>query len=101
MCAIEVAELRLSNGVAGRFPCCYPVIAMAIKKSKLDLAVNRAAVILQEHIEGLPPAEAKAMLKDLRNLAVKSARSATRGKTLRARRSGGPRPLSRASAKPA
>jgi hypothetical protein len=98
---MDATETRLWNGVAGSFTCCYCLIVMAIKKTKLDAAVTRAAAILQDHLETLPPAEAKAMLKDIHKLAVKSSRSAVREKTLRARRNAGLRPLSRASAKPA
>lgn len=52
--------------------------AQAIKEAKLDAVVTRAAAILQEHLEGLAPTQAKAMLKDLGKLATKSSRSATR-----------------------
>jgi hypothetical protein len=44
---------------------------MSIKKTKLDAAVRRTAKIIEEHLGTLPPTEAKAMLKDLRKLAVK------------------------------
>jgi len=74
---------------------------MSIKKTKLDAAVRRTAEIIEEHLATLPPTAAKAMLKDLHKLAVKSSRSANRGKASRSRRSADPRPLSRASAKPA
>ncbi len=85
----------------GAFGCCYSVMAMAIKKSKLDAAVRRTAGIIEEHLGALPATKAKAMLKDIHKLAVKSSCSAGRGEVSRSRRSGGPRPLSRASAKPA
>jgi hypothetical protein len=49
---------------------------MAIKKSKLDEAVRRTAEIIEEHLGTLPPADAKAMLKDIHKLAVKSSRPA-------------------------
>ena len=97
----ESRETSLRNGDAGAYACCYSVFAMAIKKAKLDAAVRRTAEIIEEHLGTLPPAEAKAMLKDIHKLALKSSRSANRGKASRSRRSGGPRPLSRASAKPA
>jgi hypothetical protein len=74
---------------------------MAIKKTKLDAAVRRTAEIIEEHLGTIPPTEAKAMLKDIHKLAVKSSRSANRGKASRPRRNARPRPLSRASAKPA
>jgi hypothetical protein len=48
---------------------------MSIKKTKLDAAVRRTAKIIEEHLGTLPSTEAKAMLKDLRKLAVKSSRS--------------------------
>jgi hypothetical protein len=74
---------------------------MRIKKTKLDAAARRMAGVIEEHLGTLPPTDAKAMLKDLHKLAVKSSRSANRGKASRSRRNAGPRPLSRASAKPA
>jgi hypothetical protein len=52
--------------------------AQAIKEIKLDVAVTRAAAILQKHMGSLAPPKAKAMLKDLHKLAVKSSRSAAR-----------------------
>ena len=52
--------------------------AQAIKETQLDAAVTRAAAILQEHMKSMRPAEAKAMLKDLHNLAVKYSHSAAR-----------------------
>jgi hypothetical protein len=74
---------------------------MATKKAKLDAAARRVAEILQEHMETLPYPEAKAMRKEIHELAVKSSRSATRGKASRSRRNADPRLLSRASSKPA
>jgi hypothetical protein len=44
---------------------------MSIKKTKLDAAVRRTPKIIEEHLGTLPPTEAKAMLKDIRKLAVK------------------------------
>jgi hypothetical protein len=52
--------------------------AQTIKEIMLDTAVTRAAAILQEHMESSAPSKAKAMLKDLHKLAVKSSRSANR-----------------------
>jgi len=49
---------------------------MAIKKTRLDAAARRTAEIIEEHLGALPPAEAKAMLKDIHKLAVKSRSSA-------------------------
>jgi hypothetical protein len=58
---------------------------MAIKKTKLEVAARRTAEIIEEHLGTLPPTEAKAMLMDIHKLAVKSSRSAGRGKTSRSR----------------
>jgi hypothetical protein len=44
------------------------------KKTKLDRAVERAAEIISAHLETLPPKQAKAMRKELHELAVKSSR---------------------------
>jgi hypothetical protein len=71
---------------------------MARKKTQLDLAVERTAEILEEHMSALSPAEARAMQKEIHALAVKSSRS-KRGKTSRSPKNAGPRLLSRASAK--
>jgi hypothetical protein len=49
---------------------------MAQKKIGLDKAVKRTAEILEAHLATLPPAEAKAMRRDIHSLAVKSSRSA-------------------------
>jgi len=73
---------------------------MAIKKSKLDIAVRRTAEIIEEHLGTLPPAEAKTMLRDIHKLAVKSSRSAGRGKASRFGEAG-VLAFIRASAKPA
>jgi hypothetical protein len=54
-------------------------MAMAIKKSKLDAAVQRTAEIIKEHLGTLPPTEAQATLKDIHKLAVKSSRQKGRG----------------------
>jgi hypothetical protein len=48
---------------------------MAIKKTKLDVAVRRTAQIFEEHLGAMLPADAKTMLKDIHKLAVKSSRS--------------------------
>ncbi len=72
---------------------------MRKKKSKLDEAVEKTAAILESHMSTLPPARAKAMRKDLHVLAVKSSRNASRGTSAKSRRSAGPHPLSRISAK--
>jgi hypothetical protein len=78
--------------------CCYSGVAMARKKTQLDVAVERTAQILEGHLATLPSAQAKAMRAKLHALAVKSSR-AKRGKTSRSPKSAGPRLLSRASAK--
>lgn len=74
---------------------------MSRKKNALDRAAARAAEIISAHLKTLPATEAEAMRKELRALAVKSSRSARRGKASRSRKSGGPRPLSRIYAKSA
>jgi hypothetical protein len=38
---------------------------MPTKKSKLDAAVRGTAAIIEDHLGSLPPAEAKAMLRDI------------------------------------
>jgi hypothetical protein len=72
---------------------------MAKKKTKLDAAVERATEIIEGHLLNLSTAQAKSMRKEIHALAVKSSRSARRGKGLRSPKSAGPRPLSRASLK--
>jgi hypothetical protein len=72
---------------------------MAKKKNKLDAVVERVTEIIQDHLTTLPPAEAKSMRKEIHTLAVKSSRSARRGKERRSPKNAGPRPLSRASLK--
>jgi hypothetical protein len=74
---------------------------MAKEKNLIDKAVERTAEILLAHFETLPPAEVKAMRKEIHALAVKSSRSARRGKTSRSPRSAGLRRVSRDSAKSA
>jgi hypothetical protein len=74
---------------------------MATQKGKLEKAVKRTAKLIEEHLGTLPPSQAKAMLADIHKLAMKPSRSANRGKASRSRRNAVPRPLSRASAKPA
>jgi hypothetical protein len=43
---------------------------MARKKTQLDIAVEKTAEILQEHMSTLSPAEARAMRKEIHALAV-------------------------------
>jgi hypothetical protein len=74
---------------------------MGKKNTKLDAAVKRTAEILQAHLDILPPTEARAMRKDLHSMALKSSRSARRGKASRSPKSGDLRLLSRSSVKPA
>ena len=62
---------------------------MKRKKSKLEMAAERAAEIIQAHL-ALPAADARAMKRDIRNLAVKSALSVKRGKGSRSQRNGDP-----------
>jgi hypothetical protein len=68
---------------------------MSVKRSKLDVAADRAAKIIQAHLDTLPPAKTKAMRADSRKLAIKSPRSAGRGKVSQSRQNVGFRPLSR------
>ena len=103
--AIMLPNLRnacqRTASIAGQSVCCYSMVPMAKKKTKLDKAVERTSEIIQAHLDTLPVPRAKAMRKDLHRLAVKSSRSASRGTASRSPRSANPRPLSRASAKPA
>jgi hypothetical protein len=71
------------------------------QKAALDKAVARAADIIGGHLRALTPAASKAMRRDIHKLAVKSSRSARRGKVSRSRETADPRPLSRSSARPA
>jgi hypothetical protein len=71
------------------------------QKAALDKAVARTAEIIGAHLSTLTPAKAKAMRGDIHKLAVKSSRSARRGKVSRSRETADPRPLSRSSARPA
>ena len=64
--------------IVGQTICCYSVILMKKKKTKLDKAVERTAEIIQAHLGTLPIAQAKAMRKELHRLAVTSSRSARR-----------------------
>lgn len=74
---------------------------MTRRKSKLDIATEKAARIIEAHMETLPPMEAREMREEIHALARKSSRPANRGKASRSRKSGGPHPLSRVSAKSA
>jgi hypothetical protein len=71
------------------------------KQTKLATATKRAAVLVQAHLDTLPPAEAKAMRREIHALAVKASRSSRSGKALRTRKTEDSRPLSRTSAKSA
>jgi hypothetical protein len=51
-------------------------MAMAIKKTNLDVAVRRTAEIIEEHLGTLPPTEARSLLDDTHKLAVKSSPAA-------------------------
>src|SRR6266851_2107474 len=83
------------GSIAPQIIYCYCAIVMAKAKKKtiLDKAVERTAEILLAHFSTLPPAEAKAMRKEIHALAVKPSHSARRGKTLRSLRNAGLRPL--------
>jgi hypothetical protein len=72
---------------------------MGKKTAKLGAAVERAAQIIEGHLVTLPGGQAKSLRKEIHALAIKSSGSARRGKESRSLKSGGPRPLSRASAK--
>ena len=89
------------GSIAAQHICCYALNSMAKKKTILDKAVDRTAEILLAHFSTLPPAEARAMRKEIHALAIKPSRSARRGKTSRSPRTAGLRRLSRGSAKPA
>ena len=80
---------------------CYSVMAMAIKKTKLEGAVRKRAEIIEERLGALPPAKAKVMLKHIQKLAVKSSRPADSRNASKPRRSHGPRSLSRVLETPA
>ncbi|MFZ0212543.1 MAG: hypothetical protein WBE20_16325 [Candidatus Acidiferrales bacterium] len=49
---------------------------MPRKKTKLDIATEKAARIIQGHMKTLPPTEAKGMREEIHALAVRSSRSA-------------------------
>ena len=83
------------------FAWCYSIDAMAKKKTKLDVAVEKTAEIIQAHLRTLPPAEARGMRKEIHALAIKSSRFARRGKASQSHRNADPHLLSRVSAKPA
>jgi len=72
---------------------------MARKKSNVNIAAEKIADMLIEHMEEtMTPAEAKAMRTDLHKLAVKSnRRSSLHGKPSRSLKSADARPLSHAS----
>lgn len=74
---------------------------MAKKRTKLDRAVERTAEILTAHFATLPVAEAKAMRREIHELATKPSRVSGRGKALQSRKNADPRLLSRAAAKSA
>jgi hypothetical protein len=73
---------------------------MPKKKSKFKKAVERTADIFLAHFCTVAPAEARAMRKEIRDLAVKVSRSVKRGKTAKSPRKAGNRRLSPTSAKP-
>lgn len=74
---------------------------MKHKKTKLDTAADIATDIIQAHLDALPREQARAMVQEIRDLALKSSRSASRGKALRSRQNVGLRPLSRSCAESA
>jgi hypothetical protein len=74
---------------------------MPKKKSKFKKAVEKTADFLLAHLCTVPPKEARAMRKEIRDLAAKVSRSVRRGKTSKSSRNAGKRRLSRTSAKPA
>jgi hypothetical protein len=73
---------------------------MAKKKSKFDLATERAAAILQEHFDSLPEEVAKQKRAEFHRLTVEMSRG-SRGKVSRVPRTSGIRRKSQSSAKPA
>jgi hypothetical protein len=54
-------------------------IVMATRKSKLENAARRATATIEEHLQTLSRADAKAMRKDIHKLALKVSWSASRG----------------------
>lgn len=73
---------------------------MGKRKSKFDSAAERAAMILREHFDSLPPEEAKEKRAEFHRLTLKMAR-APRGKVSQVRRTSPTRRKFRFSAKPA
>ena len=63
-----------------------------MKRSKLDIAADRAAKIIQAQLDTLPASKAKTMRAEIRKLAIKSSRSASRGKVSQSRQNVGLRP---------
>jgi hypothetical protein len=45
---------------------------VSTKRSKLDVAADRAAEIIQAHLDTLPRSKAKAIRAEIRKLAIKS-----------------------------
>ena len=73
---------------------------MPRKKSKRDIAAEKIAGLLIEHMEEtMTPAEGKAMLKDLKVFSSRSRRSSLRGKPSLSAKTAGSHPLSRVRAK--
>ncbi len=73
---------------------------MPKKKTKFDLATERAATILQEHLDSLPAAVEKQKRAEFHRLTVEMARG-SRGKASRVQRTSAIRRKSQSSARPA
>jgi hypothetical protein len=70
---------------------------MPKKKSKRDIAAEKIASLLIEHMEEtMTPAQGKAMLKDLKTFSSKPRRSSRHGKPSQSAKNAGSRLLSRA-----
>jgi hypothetical protein len=94
-------ETHYPSSIAAQNICCYPVHSMPKKKTKIKKAVEKTVDFLLAHFCTVPPAEARAMRKEIRDLAAKVTRSARRKKTSKSPRKAGLRRLSRTPAKTA
>jgi hypothetical protein len=72
---------------------------MKKKKHNLNGFLDRAVTVMEEHMGGLSVEDAKSLLADLRKLAAKYSRSATRKKSAKSHRRMASRNSSRTSSK--
>ena len=79
--------------------CCYSMVPMASKKSKLDKATDIVAKIIQEQLGTLSPTIARAKRRELRELAAKVSRASVRGKRSRRSQNGDLRRVSQSHVK--